>query len=61
VNLHYIPVYRQPYFEVMGFPQGYCPEAERYFKETITLPMFPTLTMQQQSHVIQTLSEILRS
>ena len=29
VNLHYIPVYRQPYYEQMGFEAGYCPEAER--------------------------------
>ncbi|MFZ4504710.1 MAG: UDP-4-amino-4,6-dideoxy-N-acetyl-beta-L-altrosamine transaminase, partial [Methylovulum sp.] len=33
VNLHYIPVYRQPYYEAMGFGQGYCPEAEQYFHE----------------------------
>ena len=45
VNLHYIPVYRQPYFREMGFRQReYCPEAERYYAEAISLPLFPTLT-----------------
>jgi UDP-4-amino-4,6-dideoxy-N-acetyl-beta-L-altrosamine transaminase len=52
VNLHYIPVYRQPYFEAMGFPAGYCPEAEKFHRETISLPVFPGLTPEQQDHVI---------
>src|SRR5262249_47362562 len=42
-NLHYIPVYRQPYYEAMGFRAGYCPEAEKYHKEAISLPMFAGL------------------
>jgi len=39
VNLHYIPIYRQPYFEEMGFVAGYCPEAECYFRETLSIPI----------------------
>jgi UDP-4-amino-4,6-dideoxy-N-acetyl-beta-L-altrosamine transaminase len=58
-NLHYIPVYRQPYYEAMGFQAGYCPEAEQYHKEVISLPIFPTLTAEQQGHVIQTLTQTL--
>lgn len=58
-NLHYIPVYRQPYYEAMGFKTGYCPEAELYFKEAISLPMFPTLVASQQEKVIDTLREAL--
>jgi UDP-4-amino-4,6-dideoxy-N-acetyl-beta-L-altrosamine transaminase len=52
VNLHYIPVYRQPYYEAMGFSPGYCPQAEHYHKETISLPMYPGLTAAEQDHVI---------
>ena len=52
VNLHYIPVYRQPYYEAMGFKAGYCPQAERHFRETITLPMFPALSQVDQDTVI---------
>lgn len=55
VNLHYIPVYRQPYFEKMGFVQGYCPEAENYFATALSLPMYPGLTEAQQDVVINTL------
>jgi len=60
VNLHYIPVYRQPYYEAMGFKAGYCPEAERYHKEALSLPMFPTLTETEQKMVINTLRNALK-
>ena len=43
VNLHYIPVYLQPYYKKLGFHSGYCPEAELYHKEVITLPIFFSL------------------
>lgn len=52
VNLHYIPVYRQPYYERMGFPAGYCVEAERYHREAISLPMYAALSDAQQDEVI---------
>ena len=52
VNLHYIPVYRQPYYEELGFKRGYCPEAERYYAEAISLPMYPGLTDMQQKEII---------
>ena len=53
VNLHYIPVYRQPYFQKMGFERGYCPVAEAYFTHALSIPMYPTLTDDEQSHVIE--------
>lgn len=55
VNLHYIPVYRQPYYEQMGFIAGYCPQAEQYFSEAISLPLYPGLTSAQQDFVVRTL------
>ena len=55
VNLHYIPVYRQPYYEKLGFRTGYCPEAERYFAEAISLPIYPGLTEQQHNDVVAAL------
>lgn len=57
VNLHYIPVHTQPYYEKMGFRLGDFPQAEIYYKEAISLPMFPTLTELQQNKVITTLKE----
>ena len=52
VNLHYIPVYRQPYYEQMGFSAGYCPEAEQYYSEAISIPLYPGLTEAQQDKVV---------
>lgn len=59
VNVHYIPVYLQPYYEQLGFSSGYCPEAERCYSEAITLPLFATLTAAQQQHVIESLAAAL--
>lgn len=59
VNLHYIPVYRQPYYEQMGFSVGHCPQAEQYYSEVISIPMYPGLTIDQQDIVIQALRVIL--
>lgn len=61
VNLHYIPVYRQPYYERLGFIPGYCPEAERYYDEAISLPMYPGLTEIEQNHVVESLKLVLLS
>lgn len=60
VNLHYIPVYRQPYYEKMGFDTGYCPQAEQYFSEVISIPMFPGLNVQDQEFVVSTLDGLLK-
>jgi UDP-4-amino-4,6-dideoxy-N-acetyl-beta-L-altrosamine transaminase len=59
VNLHYTPVYRQPYYEGLGFKAGYCPEAEQYYAEAISLPMYPGLAEAQQDRVIAALNEVL--
>ena len=59
VNLHYIPVYLQPYYKNLGFKLGYCLEAERYYGEAISLPMYPSLTATQQDRVISALGEAL--
>ncbi len=52
VNLHYIPVYLQPYYRKLGFAPGLCPNAEAYYAEAISIPMFPTITEEQQQTVI---------
>jgi UDP-4-amino-4,6-dideoxy-N-acetyl-beta-L-altrosamine transaminase len=59
VNLHYIPVHTQPYYRAMGFREGDFPEAERYYREAITLPMFPDLSEADQDRVVVALSEAL--
>jgi UDP-4-amino-4,6-dideoxy-N-acetyl-beta-L-altrosamine transaminase len=61
VNLHYIPVYRQPYYENLGFISGLCPEAEKYYQEAITLPLFPAMSEDQQDQVVAILTRVLRA
>jgi UDP-4-amino-4,6-dideoxy-N-acetyl-beta-L-altrosamine transaminase len=55
VNRHYMPVHLQPYYRNLGFGPGLCPEAERYYAEAISLPMYPGLTETQQAQVINAL------
>ncbi|MEB3209503.1 MAG: DegT/DnrJ/EryC1/StrS family aminotransferase, partial [Synechococcus sp.] len=55
VNLHYIPVHTQPYYQEMGFKAGDFPEAERYYAEAISLPMFQTMSEAQQDQVVAAL------
>ena len=58
VNLHYIPIYLQPYYKAKGFQRGYCKEAELYFTETISLPIYPDLDINNQNFIIDTLKKI---
>lgn len=58
-NLHYIPVHVQPYFEALGFKRGDFPEAERYYAEAISLPMYQGLSEGQQDQVIAALTHAL--
>ena len=59
VNLHYIPVYHHPYYEAMGFQKSYCEEAENYYNEAISLPMYATLSEADQDRVVSVLREAL--
>jgi len=58
-HLHYIPIYLQPYYQQLGFNGGYCPQAELYYQQAVTLPLFPGLTPEQQHSVIITLLDYL--
>ena len=59
VNLHYIPVHLQPYYREQGFKDGDFPEAERYFGEALSLPLFPLLTEAQQDYVVEQLRNLV--
>ncbi|MPW36239.1 UDP-4-amino-4,6-dideoxy-N-acetyl-beta-L-altrosamine transaminase [Vibrio sp. B1Z05] len=59
VNLHYIPVHTQPYYQQLGFKQGDFPESESYYSEAISLPMFHLMTDEQQDTVVSVLTRIL--
>lgn len=61
VNLHYIPVYRHPYYEQLGFKKGMCPQAESYYARAVSLPLYPSLSDSQQDYVAEALEKALRS
>lgn len=59
VNLHYIPVHLQPYYRDLGFAAGDFPEAERYYAEAISLPLFPALDDVRQTYVAEQLRRLV--
>lgn len=53
VNVHYIPVYKHPYYLRNGYSEVYCANAETFYSRAISLPIFPSLTQEQQDYVIK--------
>ncbi|HMM19536.1 MAG TPA: UDP-4-amino-4,6-dideoxy-N-acetyl-beta-L-altrosamine transaminase [Selenomonadales bacterium] len=60
VNLHYIPVHTQPYYQRLGFHWGDFPKAESYYRSAISIPMYAALRDEDQMFVIDTIKEVLR-
>jgi len=61
VNLHYIPVYLQPYYKDKGFKVGLCKEAEKYYAEAISLPIYPSLTELQQDFIVNAMRQMVET
>lgn len=59
VNVHYIPIHTQPYYQQLGFDWGDFPAAELFYESIISLPMFPELTEEQQEYIADTLRQAL--
>ena len=59
VNIHYIPIHLQPYYQNLGFAKGDFPEAERYYDEAISIPIFTKLTTNEQEYVIDKLKQLI--
>jgi dTDP-4-amino-4,6-dideoxygalactose transaminase len=59
-NLHYIPVHRQPFFEGFGFKPGDFPEAENFHKEAISIPIYPSLSTEEQAKVSKCLVDTFK-
>jgi len=60
VNVHYIPVHTQPYYENIGFKKGDFPNAESYYESAISIPLFHAMTFEQQDQVIVALEKVLK-
>ena len=60
VQVHYLPVYRHPYYQDLGYPQGLCPLAEDFYGRAISLPIFPGLSDDQVTQVIESVAAVAR-
>lgn len=60
VNLHYIPIYLHPFYLKMGFKRGYCPEAEQYFSQALSLPLHSGLSYADQDLVVSSIVQVLQ-
>lgn len=61
VNVHYIPVYQHPYYQEHGYKDISCPNAEQYYEEAISLPIYPALKEAEQEYVIETVQKICKN
>ena len=59
VQVHYIPVYKQPYYQELGFDSKLCPVCEEFYKRELSIPMYPTLTDEDIEFVKETLYNVL--
>lgn len=59
IQLHYIPINKQPYYQSLGYGNEITPIMDRYYEECFSLPMYPLLSNEEQEYVIKTLFEIL--
>ncbi|MDD5618132.1 MAG: UDP-4-amino-4,6-dideoxy-N-acetyl-beta-L-altrosamine transaminase [Candidatus Omnitrophica bacterium] len=60
VNVHYIPVYSHPYYKNLGYKNGICPKAENYYREAITIPLFPKMTNSEIKRTIDVTRIIIK-
>lgn len=59
VQVNYIPVYWHPVYAHLGYQRGMCPNAEAFYAEELSLPLYPDLTDAQVDQVVETLTEVL--
>jgi len=59
-QIHYIPAHLMPYYREQGWKEGDLPNAEKYYKHCISLPMFPTLSDDEQDFVIETINNFFK-
>ncbi|MCY9692375.1 UDP-4-amino-4,6-dideoxy-N-acetyl-beta-L-altrosamine transaminase [Paenibacillus alginolyticus] len=58
VNVHYIPVYLQPYYQSLGYAKGHCPNAEHIYERIITIPLFPKMSDEDVHNVIAAVKKV---
>ena len=58
-HVHYIPIHLQPFYQNLGFKNGDYPNAEQYYKQAITLPLYPSLSKEEAQYVVDTTVEVV--
>lgn len=61
VQVHYIPVYWQPYYQRPGYGKGLCPRAEDFYERVISLPIFPAMRTRNIRQVIKTVLNVVEN
>jgi UDP-4-amino-4,6-dideoxy-N-acetyl-beta-L-altrosamine transaminase len=61
VNLHYVPIHLQPYYRSLGFTQGQFPAAETYASQALSIPLFPSMTSEQQNRVVDEITKAIQN
>jgi UDP-4-amino-4,6-dideoxy-N-acetyl-beta-L-altrosamine transaminase len=59
VNVHYIPIHLQPYYRRLGFQEGQFPEAEKFYRSAISIPLHANLTEEEQNFVVARMTEVV--
>lgn len=59
LQVHYIPVYWQPYYKKVGYEEGLCPNAEKYYQQTVSLPLYPDLSNEDVREIVDRFNEVL--
>ena len=59
IQLHYIPINKQPYYKGLDYGAEQTPVMDKYYEECFSLPMYPKMSDEEQNYVIQTLFEVL--
>jgi UDP-4-amino-4,6-dideoxy-L-N-acetyl-beta-L-altrosamine transaminase len=60
VQVHYIPIYLQPYYRKLGYKPGSCPRAEKFYRSSITIPLYPAMSDADVRFVIRTVRQVLQ-
>lgn len=61
VQVHYIPVYLQPYYQNLGYEKGLCPVAEKYYEREISIPLFPAMTLDDREYVVESIKSVFEN
>lgn len=59
VDVHYLPVYRHPYYQDNGYKEICCPNAEKLYSQILSIPIYYGLSEEQQTYVIETIKKIM--